>query len=593
MRMAIVLIFLVALVCTLALFYEGEYGTEAVQQVVYRAWWFNLLLGLLGANILGAMVVRYPWPKKLSGFVVAHVGLIVLLVGSFVTRFGGMEGQMILAEGESSNQLLVDGSEFSLNLPDRSQRKLVADGVPGWAKDGPQVIEGTPYAFKVLEYLKTSRRINNVEPSEDGGEPALKVHMHGEGLGHHDKWLWPQDRARASQDLGPLKIQTLWLDSQATVDSFSAPQPVEDKGGADPLGTVVVRAPGGQSWRVPVTAWRGKVFDLDSGATLVLDKVIDNASVVQEDGKWVVRASPENRGAGPAVLAHIEAPGGRQEHAAFARFPEMASRRGSHSSEQEVAAGYQLIYERSDHAKNTNNTVSVGVTPQGAMFISFHKKGEATAGKAQPVKVGDEVPMPWMDFAIKIESWLPKAQRVQAIVAGEETDHPMPAARLRWTGPGGEVEGWVRYGEQSRVMHPSGPIVCAWQQRHVGLDFSIKLLDFRKLNNPGTTRAAAFESDVEVSTALGEQYETTISMNNPLQRGGHWYLPGTALTFYQSSYIQNPGQPEVSIFSVAYDPGFPLSMLGSLLIVLGVIMLFYIVPYFDPELPPSQERVSL
>jgi hypothetical protein len=55
-------------------------------------------------------------------------------------------------------------------------------------------------------------------------------------------------------------------------------------------------------------------------------------------------------------------------------------------------------------------------------------------------------------------------------------------------------------------------------------------------------------------------------MNEPLTVKG--------ITLYQASYEDAQPRPVVSIFSVNRDPGRPWKYLGSLLIVLGSIILF-------------------
>ena len=62
--------------------------------------------------------------------------------------------------------------------------------------------------------------------------------------------------------------------------------------------------------------------------------------------------------------------------------------------------------------------------------------------------------------------------------------------------------------------------------------------------------------------------EVLISMNNPLKYDG--------FTFYQASFEQDDmGNPTASILSVNNDPGRFLKYLGSMLLVLGSIHLFY------------------
>ena len=63
------------------LWVERLYGSEAARFAVYGTWWFAALLLLLALNVLAAALIRFPWRKKQTGFVVTHAGILVLLAG--------------------------------------------------------------------------------------------------------------------------------------------------------------------------------------------------------------------------------------------------------------------------------------------------------------------------------------------------------------------------------------------------------------------------------------------------------------------------------------------------------------------------------
>ena len=105
-------------------------------------------------------------------------------------------------------------------------------------------------------------------------------------------------------------------------------------------------------------------------------------------------------------------------------------------------------------------------------------------------------------------------------------------------------------------------------QRRIPAGFKLQLRDFRVQNYPGTDRPASFESDVTLKDdARGLVKETTVSMNQPLIHRG--------FRVYQSGYQQIPGQPEVSIFSVGRDPGVFLKYFGTVVMVTGILLMFY------------------
>ena len=95
------------------------------------------------------------------------------------------------------------------------------------------------------------------------------------------------------------------------------------------------------------------------------------------------------------------------------------------------------------------------------------------------------------------------------------------------------------------------------------LPFRIRLDDFQMDLYPGTRRPAMFRSKVAVLDAAAGERPAVIEMNRPLTHGG--------FSFFQSSYQMRDGR-EMSILSVARDPGEPVVFLGYTLLVVGMIV---------------------
>ncbi len=89
-----------------ATFFEKWYGTAAVNEYIYRGPGFAVLLAFLGMNILCAALIRFPWKKRQTGFVVTHAGLLILLAGSFYSVRTSDEGQVGMLEGDVRNELV-------------------------------------------------------------------------------------------------------------------------------------------------------------------------------------------------------------------------------------------------------------------------------------------------------------------------------------------------------------------------------------------------------------------------------------------------------------------------------------------------------
>src|SRR4051812_41803807 len=79
LKLAVISLGTLAGVLAYATFFEKWYGTAAVQEWIYRSAGFSILLAFLAANVLCAALIRYPWKKRQTGFVIPHAGLLVLL----------------------------------------------------------------------------------------------------------------------------------------------------------------------------------------------------------------------------------------------------------------------------------------------------------------------------------------------------------------------------------------------------------------------------------------------------------------------------------------------------------------------------------
>ena len=107
LRLAIFLLVSLMAVLATGTILESLHGTDAARITVYESPWFSLLLLLLGINVAAAALDRLPWQKKHTGFVITHIGIITILVGSFLTQRLMMDGQMSIQEGQTEENITL------------------------------------------------------------------------------------------------------------------------------------------------------------------------------------------------------------------------------------------------------------------------------------------------------------------------------------------------------------------------------------------------------------------------------------------------------------------------------------------------------
>ena len=193
------------------------------------------------------------------------------------------------------------------------------------------------------------------------------------------------------------------------------------------------------------------------------------------------------------------------------------------------------------------------------LYSIYNKEGLKI--KKGSVKENEVLETGWMGLQFKVLRYFSQAEFSWDF---QESNHLTPlttgAIKLNFQGK----DHWLQEDDVLKLFTEKAVYIVTYGHRRVDVGFEVFLKKFNVGLYPGTQRPASYESLVEV-TGEGEH---VISMNEPFKYKG--------LTIYQASFQNGPdGTPVASVFSVNYDPGRWLKYLGSLIITLGVIDLFY------------------
>ncbi len=121
--------------------------------------------------------------------------------------------------------------------------------------------------------------------------------------------------------------------------------------------------------------------------------------------------------------------------------------------------------------------------------------------------------------------------------------------------------------------------MVAYGWKTVSLPIGLELLNFEVKRNEGSDSPAGFKSSLRVVSADGETATGSCWMNNPFSYPGTWWRTWTGLTYKISQASWNPENLGQSTVQILRDPGWLLKWIGSLLVVIGVFMMFYLQPY--------------
>lgn len=574
LKLAVVVMLALSGTLAAATILESMYGMRGAHLLVYGTPWFAGILVLLGTNVLCAALSRYPWKKHQTGFVITHLGIITLLFGSFLTQRFGVDGNLPVLEGTQDQTVVLN--DQVLTVLDATQKPLARIRFPESAlrREG-RLLDldlGGGRHLVAEEYLPRAmfQRAFEKSPVAGVGLPALRLELFNTRF-NVEEWLHPTHPDRPLEvSVGPAKISYVKLWRAEDEKSFFAPP---RQAGVDKRGRVA-------------GTWRNEPFEISVseamktwtplGATGLKARVEQYLPYAVVENNELVNKSDEPKN--PAVTLVVRDPKGVEEkHTLFAHFPEFATlHRRARKNPDAPEFGVQMRF-----LAGTGESADEGVrgklyfahTVDGRLLYRITGKGGKSYGQGE-AKIGEPVPTGWMDLQFKIHEWYPNAVEVERPtyieeISGGDSNH---ASAVKLRTPDG-TSTWISEGAMRSISVAGTTVYVGLNKERLTLPFSLYLDKFTIGMNPGTQKAGSYESSVRVmDPGKPSGPPAVISMNEPLKYGGY--------TFYQASYQLEEGRAPVSVFSVNYDPGRMVKYLGSLLMVLGALVMFYFNPHY-------------
>ncbi|HZL10930.1 MAG TPA: cytochrome c biogenesis protein CcsA [Prolixibacteraceae bacterium] len=174
------LLLVLAFSMAIATFVESSYGTQAAQGLIYKSFWFGLILFLLAVNLLVNFVRHKMYTRKRIAFGLFHISFIIILIGAGITRFVSFEGMMHIREGQSSDFILSSDDYLEIKGGDQivSEPVLFSELT---AKEFNEkiVVDGRPVRVKSVGFIKNA--VRNVVEDPSGSEMIDFVISEGQG----------------------------------------------------------------------------------------------------------------------------------------------------------------------------------------------------------------------------------------------------------------------------------------------------------------------------------------------------------------------------------------------------------------------------
>ena len=565
LKFAIFLIATLAAILIISTTVESIHGTPIAQKVFYNSRWFDIFLAFIWVNIFCSTLTRWPFQRKHTGFVITHIGILTLLIGSLLSRITGVEGQMTLFEEEHKNRMPQNGHTLSVGLGGKKIQSVDLNAVKKLPREIP--LKEAHFRLFVTQVLKDAEEIKDIK---EGGEKdpvnrAVQATLSGQTMGVHETfWLVqndPDDPHAFFKDIGPAHFK---LESN-------------DKASAAKL--VVTQKNTGKSFTMPIDQNSAAEIPIDNSGLVIRNlKYYPNAKI---DGETLAN-SPADVPFNPAVQFEVrDAEGNIEHHTKFFIFPHFNSLRGGEKADlfhlslrleaavpegADDAGGPSFIFRPAADGRWTYRILSSRKPPQD---------GELQLKK--PISTG------WMDMTVEVNQIINRAKVSKNVrPAGAEGEENYAVEILARGKDGSEHKEWLLAGKALQISMGNQNYELALEPKSLALPFMLRLNDFRKIDYPGTQNPASFESDVVLYDPKANlTLERTIKMNRPLDYKG--------FRVFQSSYIQDPEAGEGSVFTIAKNPGILFIYSGAVTILIGVILLFYLHPFFNKSLKEPKE----
>src|SRR5207253_2587811 len=515
LKLAVVLLAVLIVAAIAGTIWESSFDAKVARAYIYGAPWFNIWLVLLGANLTCSALSRWPWRKHHLAFLITHLGIITLLIGSLIGRIWGIEGTMTLFKGDPpANRLLVDQHQLRVHDVDGIVKGYPAEFLhhppnPQHPRDLGRLASGA--RLQIVNYASAIEGKLNPKPVTDGGAPALHFAISTAIMNQHlDSWLLADEPEHGNFSMGLANIEfkrgiapdfgrdrspshpdarTITPPSKSgeeveleeSIFAFSK-APEEQIGGAAKGGSAGAKVrldprQNGNKGRI-VILLDGKENSFDVAENLGRDVPINGTPfTLKIDNYWPdfriqdgkpssVTDQPKN----PAVLVTIRGKG----------VPGAAAATNPHGDGKELTTtgGPPTMQARGEEAPNH---LTLFIADDGAITYELaSRKNGKSPGK---LELNKPLPTGWADWQLVVDQTMPSAQAQMdftPVKSGQTSASLSGAAdlpdgvRLRVQQNGETIERWAPAGWQITIPTSPSPTLVAYGWKTVSLPIGLE-----------------------------------------------------------------------------------------------------------------------
>ena len=211
LRLAVTLLSVLIIMSIVGTLAESKFDADTARTWIYEAPWFNLWLFFLAANLTCSAFMRWPWKKYHTGFLLTHLGMIVVMIGSVVGQIWGIEGTMTLFKDSApDNKLILQKRQITIRDPDAQRAVMIKLGRQPLRVGENDALDlwTTPGGWTLEAVDDSPRLVADFQPTTaPEGSPAVLVRLRTAAMSQTiERWLLAGDRNHNRLDLGLITV---------------------------------------------------------------------------------------------------------------------------------------------------------------------------------------------------------------------------------------------------------------------------------------------------------------------------------------------------------------------------------------------------
>ena len=239
LKMAVLIITALGVVSAVGTVVESKYNLELAQQWVYQSAWMWAPMIALCVNLIGVMADRYPWKKKHAAFLFAHVGILLLLIGSALTYRFGVDGTMRVVIGDKNNYVTLTPTDLVIwsSFDGQKYTKLFEQEVDFFklkpTRDKPFLVSVGNQQIEIVDFVPFALAERKFKPSQSERSGAVvRLQLDNDQTSFTDYVFLRARGGTEKKSLGPLDI--VLTDSESFTPDSDVNSLVLKPGAAEP-----------------------------------------------------------------------------------------------------------------------------------------------------------------------------------------------------------------------------------------------------------------------------------------------------------------------------------------------------------------------